>query len=263
MFIVDLLERTLPKGTVLKERYRIDRFLGKGGYGLVYIALDMEIGQEVIVKQLRKRKYRTGLATFEKEEAILGLFQHSSIPVCYERFQEGKRHFLVMEWIKAKNFEQLIFEEGKTFNERESFEVLLQVLRVVKMIHEKGIVHRDLRIPNILLRENEIVIIDFGLAGYIQHASEQAFIEAEEVRLFREIAFRSDIYGLGHFVLFLLYSSYEDKAKERSWMEELSLRPKSLKIIKRMLQIDSGYQDVDQLIQDVTNFVQSVPTNKW
>lgn len=260
MFIVDLFERTLPMGKVLKERYRIDRFLGKGGYGLVYIALDMEVGQEVIVKQLRKRKYRTGLATFEKEEHILGLFQLSSIPICYERFQEGKNHFLVMEWIKGKNFEQLIFEEGKTFSERESFEVLLQVLQVVKVIHEKGIVHRDLRIPNILLRENEIVIIDFGLAGYIQDASEQAFIKAEEERLFREIAFRTDIYALGHFVLFLLYSSYEGKAKERSWMEELSLRPKSLTIVKKMLQIDSGYQDVDQIIVDVSKFIESVST---
>ncbi|QOR67847.1 protein kinase [Cytobacillus suaedae] len=262
MFIVDLLERTLRKGTVLKERYRIDRFLGKGGYGLVYVAFDMEVGQEVIVKQLRKRKYRTGLVTFEKEDNILELFQHSSIPVCYERFQEGKNHFLVMEWIKGKNFEQLIFEEGLMFTERESFEMLLQVLQVVKMIHEKGIVHRDLRIPNILLRANEIVIIDFGLAGYINDASEQAVIKVEEERLFREIAFRSDIYALGHFVLFLLYSSYDIKGRERSWLEELSLRPMSLKIVKRMLQIDSGYQDVDQLIQDVSKFVESVPTNE-
>ncbi len=260
MFIVNIFERTLPKGTVLKGKYRVDRTLGKGGYGLVYVALDMEVGQEVIVKQLRKRKYRTGLATFEKEEDILCLFQHSSIPAFYERFQEGKKHFLVMEWIKGKNFEQLIFQEGKTFNERESFEVLLQVLNVVKVIHDKGIVHRDLRIPNIILKDNEIVIIDFGLAGYIQHSAEQEFIEAEEVRLFREIAFRSDIYALGHFVLFLLYSSFEGKAKERSWMEELSLRPESLKIVRKMLQHDQEYPDVDPLIVDVHKFIESFPT---
>lgn len=257
MFIYDLLERTLPNGIVLKQRYRIDRFLGKGGYGLVYVATDMKVGHEVIVKQLRRRKYRTGIATFDKEEEILGKFQNTSIPVCVERFQEAKNHFLVMEWIKGKNFEQLIFEEGKTFDEIESFQVLVKVLKVVRVIHEKGIVHRDLRIPNILLRENEIVIIDFGLAGYIQDASEQTFIKAEEERLFREIAFRSDIYALGHFVLFLLYSSYEEKSKERSWLEELSLRPKSLKILRKMLQLDHGYQGVDQLILDIESFLKN------
>jgi serine/threonine protein kinase, bacterial len=261
MIIVDLLERALPEGTVIKERYQINHFLGKGGYGLVYVATDIVTGHEVIVKQLRRRKYRTGVATFMKEEEMLRRFQHSSIPVCIERFREGKKHFLVMERIKGKNFEQLIFEDGLTFTEREAFQVLLQVLEIVKMIHNEGIVHRDLRIPNILLREKDIVIIDFGLAGYIKDASEQTFIKAEEERLFREITFRADIYALGHFVLFLLYSSYEGKAKERSWLEELSLRPKSLKILRKMLQLDHGYHDVNQLILDVNYFLHSTPTD--
>ncbi len=75
-----------------------------------------------------------------------------------------KKAFFVMEYMPGKNFEDYIFSDGHVYTEREVFKILYEILEIVSVFHSKGIIHRDLRIPNILMKENEISIIDFGLA---------------------------------------------------------------------------------------------------
>ena len=70
------------------------------------------------------------------------------------------------------------------------------------MFHSEGIIHRDLRIPNILMKENQISIIDFGLAKWKGEDDERATTYEGEQALMREVQFRSDFYALGHFSLF-------------------------------------------------------------
>ena len=82
------------------------------------------------------------------------------------------------------------------------------------MFHSKGIIHRDLRIPNILMKEKQVSIIDFGLAKY--KGDERATTYEGEQALMREVHFRSDFYALGHFSLFLLYAGYESTEKTKT-----------------------------------------------
>lgn len=116
----------------------------------------------------------------------------------------------------GENFEDRIFLDGQVYDEREVFEILYEVLGIVSYFHSKGIIHRDLRIPNILMKENQISIIDFGLAKLKGEGDERAITYEGEQALMREVHFRSDFYALGHFVLFLLYASYQSTEKRKN-----------------------------------------------
>jgi serine/threonine-protein kinase len=77
-------------------------------------------------------------------------------------------------------------------------------------------------------------------------------IDHLEKKLFREVAFKSDFYALGHFLLFLLYSSYVPVSKKKmSWEEELYITGTARRVLRKMLQIDDPYYDVEHLLKDV------------
>ena len=69
-----------------------------------------------------------------------------------------------MSVIEGDDLEDLIFFSKKTFNEKESLQILDQLLELVDYLHKKDIYHQDLRIPNMLLKNNELFLIDFGLS---------------------------------------------------------------------------------------------------
>ncbi|WP_442599746.1 serine/threonine protein kinase [Neobacillus sp. D3-1R] len=251
--VLDLFERPLKNGYLLYERYQISHFIGKGSYGLAYQAMDEKTGKTVVVKQLRKRKNRSQKRLLEREAKILNSLNHPAIPELLNLFEEANRYYLIMEYMEGKNVEEIIFYERVKYDEKESFETLLEVLRVIRSLHENGIVHRDLRLPNILIQDKKVSVIDLGLAVWI-HEKEPIPLEALplEKRMYREISFKSDFYALGHFVLFLLYSNYQvHSSKKNSWEEELSIHENSKHIIRRMLKLDSSYENVDEIITDV------------
>jgi serine/threonine-protein kinase len=159
-----------------------------------------------------------------------------------------------MEYKNGKTFEELIFQEKLSFSQSEAFNELYHILLLVKKIHENQYVHRDLRIPNILKNEQDYYIIDFGLARHLQdqNSKKEEKINHLEKKLYREVAFKSDFYALGHFLLFLLYSSYEPVSKKKkSWEEELEISANARVVMRKMLQIDAPYEDIRNLINDV------------
>lgn len=255
--VLDILERSIKKGHLLHDRYKIIHFIGKGSYGLAYQAEDTETGKMVVVKQLRKRKNRSQRGLLEREAKMLSSLQHSAIPALIDIFEEEKRYYLIMEFVEGKNVEELIFYDGIKYNEKESFRILHEVLKIIGYLHGKGIIHRDLRLPNILINGHKVSVIDVGLAVWI---SEREPIPIEslpfEKRLYREISFKSDFYALGHFVLFLLYSNYQvSSKKEKSWEEELNITENSKGIIRKLLKLESSYENVEEIILDVDNLL--------
>jgi serine/threonine-protein kinase len=151
-------------------------------------------------------------------------------------------------------------------------------LEIVVYIHDQGIVHRDIRIANVILNGERVHLIDFGLACDVyQHGTNPISDDIKEddpteKKLRREISFSSDFYALGHLLLFVLYSSYSeeilidrpnsDQQIERSWEEELSiLQPQTKKLLRRMLQAEQPYENVKQLILD-TQAAWAVLSNK-
>ena len=253
-----LFERPLKPDTLISGRFKISCLIGKGSYGLTYKAKDLQTDRTVVVKQLRKRKRHKPdeVHYFWQEADFLQQFHHPSIPQLLAAFEEDSVPFLVMDYIEAPNFEELIFNKNKVYTEEETFSILLDVIDVIQYFHKQGIVHRDLRIPNILWDGTSVYVIDFGLARVLGDKPFSPGKGRKEHPLFRELSVRSDFFALGHFTLFLLYSGFEPGSKkEKSWEEELVLSPAARHTIRRMLQLDRPYETANELIADVKNVI--------
>lgn len=248
-----LFERPLKIGTILRGRFQILRYIGKGSYGQVYLAFDQEKNHTVVVKQHRERKDKKSKEMLKKEAITLSKLNHPSIPKYIDFFQENQKWFLVMDYIDGSNFEDLILNGSQTYDEKESLQILLKVLMVVKYLHESQLIHRDLRLPNIINKEDQLFVIDFGLAVFGEmEESSQAATNRSEKTLFKEQSFKSDFYALGHFLLFLLYSRFQPTSqKEQSWEDELTVTTETKDIIRKLLRIKEQYDSIDEIFHEV------------
>lgn len=254
--VSDIIDRPLRIGLKLNQ-YTIESVLGMGSYGISYAVSD-DVGREYVVKQLRtsKRWSKYGRDSFQYEKKILQALHHPSIPKLVDDFKWRRNLFLVMERMPGLTFEELIFDQHKTYCERDVFHIIHNILCIVMYIHKHNIVHRDLRIPNILYDNHSFSIIDFGLARYIGEKDERIQTFHYEKLRMRDIQFYSDFYALGHFALFLLYSGYEStKDPERPWYEELVMSTKGRYILERMLQIAEPYESVEEVMMDILTIV--------
>ncbi|MBE5108823.1 protein kinase [Bacillus thuringiensis] len=262
--VLAFFDRPLRKNTIVAERYKIESVIGMGSYGVTYVVNDLQINRNKVLKQLRqsKQRYESGRKSFEQEKMILQTLNHHAIPSLYDHFVWEKKSFFVMEYMPGKNFEDYIFLDGHVYKEREVFEILYELLGIISYFHSKGIIHRDLRIPNILIKEKKISIIDFGLAKFNTEVDERATIFEGEQALMREVHFRSDFYALGHFALFLLYAGYESsEKKERPWYEELVLAEYNREMLMKMLQMKTPYyENVQDLKKDVAYALERMDT---
>ena len=213
-------------GTVLRDRYKILEQFGSGGFSDVYLTEDINISRKCIVKRLKPKitdpkeledflpKARE---MFEKEAEQLQKLGDSSsqIPTLYDFFQEGADFYLVMEYIEGHDLRQEIVE-GVNMAEKTVLQLLKDVLEALKTVHEKGIVHRDVKPDNIRRRDsdNKIVLIDFGAIKEVAsqrisqnkgYASKTISIGTEEYMPPEQAAGRpklsSDIYALGAMVI--------------------------------------------------------------
>lgn len=248
--MIHLFQKPYREGTVVNGRYVIEAQLGEGSYGVAYVARDEKTTERVVLKQMKRTKKKKRRASFEREALILKQLDHPQIPKLYDSFETNNVPHLVMEYIEGDTIETLIFEKKQTYGEKEAFSLLADVLPIIQYIHAKQIVHRDLRIPNIVFRNGIVYVLDFGLARFL-HEQDEPFLTVEQ-RLRRKIDVKSDIYALGHFLLFLLYSAYEPmEEEEKSWEDELLLSEEARCVLRRMLQLDEPYASVERLARDV------------
>lgn len=203
-------------GQVIGGKYRIDRQIGQGGFGVVYCATHLGLGKPRAVKILRQisdeRRKR-----LEIEARALAKLDHPYIvSVVDVGVTENNSPFLVMEYVEGKPLNDVILAEGKLSLSR-TLSIMKCVCSAVHYAHEEGIIHRDLKPSNIIVQrfsgEAETAkVLDFGLAKFLQqYAPERAADPATESGMVlgtveylspeqcagRPIDARSDIYSLG------------------------------------------------------------------
>ncbi|MFC0211587.1 serine/threonine protein kinase [Paenibacillus chartarius] len=266
-FIQTWIDYPLRPGTLLaSRRYRIERMLGAGSYGLSYLCTDVRQGGPVVVKQAKPSKGRLGKQLLKREAELMGMLEHPAIPKLYGTFSQRKHDFLVMEYVEGDTVEQLVFDRGAAFSELDSLRIVRRLTDVVLYIHERGIVHLDLRIPNIIWRGEELKVIDFGLARRIGDRSGLAGGGMDEEMLRRRSPEpRSDLYALGHVLLYILYTSYPEPsadgqttADDAGWEEELTLAPATRRLLRKLLQIEAPYGDGLSLASDLERAIQEL-----
>jgi serine/threonine-protein kinase len=265
-----ILDRPYKPGTLIHNRYQVIKVLGMGSYGIAYLVDDNNHpGRQFVLKQVKPSKKRNGEGTqlIQYESRILKELNHPQIPKLQDQFVFHNHQFIVMDYVKGDNFEDLIFKHGNKYNEIESFSILRELLEIIRYIHSKKLIHRDIRIPNVMISGGKLFLIDFGLARYINDVDLteiESNKKSEMKRLRREISYQSDFYSLGHFMLFLLYSTYEPTQKqERSWEEELTLTFEARRIIRRLLQIDQPYEHVEDLLTAVDQYLNAFSASSF
>jgi serine/threonine-protein kinase len=159
--------------TLLNNRYQVIEVLGAGGFGETFLAEDthMPSRRRCAIKQLKPiaandpQTYKLIRQRFEREAATLENLGKSSdqIPELYAYFPENGQFYLVQEWIHGQTLTQIIADKG-LLNETTVREILLRLLSVLNYVHSKGIIHRDIKPDNIILRssDDKPILIDFG-----------------------------------------------------------------------------------------------------
>lgn len=157
---------------LLNNRYQVIQLLGAGGFGETSLAEDTHLPsrRRFVIKELKPINNDPATSTliqqrFEREAAILENLGETSdqIPKLYAYFPENGKFYLVQEWIEGQTLTNIIKSKGK-LNETIVREILLSLLSVLDYVHSKGIIHRDIKPDNIILRsqDNKPVLIDFG-----------------------------------------------------------------------------------------------------
>jgi formylglycine-generating enzyme required for sulfatase activity len=152
---------------MLAGRYEIVRQLGGGGFAITYLARDnMQPSKPLcVVKQLYPHQsHALVIKFFEKEAAILErLGKHPQIPQLLAHFSENQNFYLVQEFISGQDLSKEI-QFGKRLSESYVTNLLEQTLSVLSFVHQQGVIHRDIKPPNLMRRNSDgkIFLIDFG-----------------------------------------------------------------------------------------------------
>lgn len=146
--------------------YIVERELGRGGMGVVYLARDPRLDRLVAIKALNEElgEHPERLARFEREARTLAAINNPNIAIVYGMGEELGRQLLVMEYVPGQNLGDYIKRPGRLSIE-EACATCVQIAHGLESAHELGIVHRDLKPANVRVREDGAVkVLDFGLA---------------------------------------------------------------------------------------------------
>ena len=158
-------------GEVIVATYVVDRQLGQGGMGAVYLATDRVSGQRVAVKVLpgslaRERGIRE---RFVMEARALAALDHPGIVPLVTFAQDGDERFLVMKYVAGESLDALLTRQGPLEPPR-ARAILRSICEALAYAHSKGVIHRDIKPTNILVDERgHVVIVDFGIARSLDH----------------------------------------------------------------------------------------------
>ena len=206
----------LVTDTVLQDRYRIVRQLGRGGMGAVYEAIDQRLGITVALKETLSSE-SSMRKQFEHEARLLAGMQHPALPRVSDHFVEGNRAFLVMQYIGGVDLARIISQQPGPFPCDQVIAWADQLLDALIYLHtrDRQVIHRDIKPHNLkLTATGQIALLDFGLAkaqpsdssvtssqaffGYTRH-----YAPLEQIQDQRTDP-RSDIYALGATLYHLL-----------------------------------------------------------
>jgi serine/threonine protein kinase/tetratricopeptide (TPR) repeat protein len=156
------------------SHYRIVEKLGAGGMGEVYLAEDMKLGRKVAIKILSE-EYTTNrdrLHRFEQEACAASALNHPNILTIHEVGNDEGRHYIATEYIDGVTLRRKI--GGAELEASEILDIAVQVASALEEAHAVGIIHRDIKPDNIMVRRNGYVkVLDFGLAKLTESSTER------------------------------------------------------------------------------------------
>lgn len=212
--------------------YKICSLIGQGRYGACFKAKAPD-GSMVVLKRFHNHMRKKNADKNHFEAVVLSALNHPSIPSLLGVINTGSDYFYVLEHMAGKPIEQMLFQDHHRFTPREIYKIGLQLTSLIAYLHDRKIVHRDIRISNILCDNGKISLIDFGLARFTTQ---------------REYPLDSDFSYLGDFLLYLIYSYYPGNfSKKCPWYDELSLPADQTLFLKKLLGLETPYSNANQV----------------
>ncbi|MEG3850708.1 serine/threonine-protein kinase [Microcoleus sp. herbarium19] len=216
------------------DRYIIEGKLGEGGFGVTYLAQKAQNRQRVVIKTLKDellsdRNFAWFRDKFRDEALLLSLCKHTNIVQIDNYFIDGNLPCIAMEYVAGKDLLNLVEKRGILW-ETEALNYIRQVAEAVIVVHEKGLLHRDIKPQNIMVRDNfDAVLIDFGLArGFIPDRTQQmtvglthGFAPPEQYGEMGRFAEYTDVYALAATLYYILTRTPPTAAFMRAFNDPL------------------------------------------
>ena len=236
----------LPIGYRLEE-FEIKSILGSGGFGITYLAKDVDLKREVVVKEnlpfqcaLRdstrsvrprtssegdRNQFEWALQSFLREAETLSRFDHPNIVRVLRRFEANNTAYFVMPYLPGKSLKQVIEEQvakDQGFTEQRLKDLLYPLLDALEALHQEGVYHRDIKAANILLvTGHRPILIDFGAARQVISEKSHTVVESagytpfEQLQSHGNVGPWSDIYSLGGTFYTAIHGEPPPRASDR------------------------------------------------
>lgn len=196
-------------GRVLSGKYKIEKLIGKGGFGSVYRGFDVNLKRQVGVKVLsRVGDNENFKRRFLKESEWMARLNHPNIVTLFDFGEHSGQPYMVMQLVEGLSLWDLVSKA--TLSPKEVYPIAMQVCQAMVYAHSKGIVHRDLTLKNIMVElgedeEARVKILDFGLAKLLLSDSKSTgmailgtpcYMSPEQIRG-EAIDGRTDVFAFG------------------------------------------------------------------
>jgi len=254
---------------LLDGRYVTVKLLGRGGFGAAFLARDRRIPgmRQCVVKQfqpagnLTSTQLQQAQLMFEREAEVLAQIgnEHEQIPDLFAFFpvivnslqpgQQDQFFYLVQEYIDGQNLEEELTQQGQ-FSEQKVLEVLQEILKILKFVHERGIIHRDIKPSNIMRRrDGKLFLLDFGAVKQVANVASGAvsstgiyslgFAPPEQMTG-GQVFPSTDLYALAVTAITLLTDKeatqlFDAYSNQWKWRGQVNVTPRLANVLDNML----------------------------
>ncbi|XP_077782637.1 serine/threonine-protein kinase Nek5-like isoform X3 [Podarcis muralis] len=160
------------------DEYEVIKMIGEGSFGKVFLAKGKDNNQPCVIKEINLTKMpRKEKESSQKEVAVLSKMKHPNIVAFYTAFQEKNKLYIIMEYCDGGDLmKRIILQRGVLFDEDKILSWFVQISLGLKHIHDRKILHRDVKAQNIFLSNNGVIakLGDFGIARMLSNTMEFA-----------------------------------------------------------------------------------------
>ncbi|MEM8638456.1 MAG: serine/threonine-protein kinase [Cyanobacteria bacterium P01_G01_bin.54] len=227
-----------PGHTIQNGKYRIERQLGGGGFGITYLAENVQLGHKVVIKVPNKtyeqdQDYEKFTRRFQREGQALAKIQHPNVVRVIDLGNEAGMPCLIMEHIEGETLSKRVRQRGK-LSQDEAVPIFRQIAKTLHELHRQGIIHCDLHPGNIILESGgKPVLIDFGSAKFLQPMTRtvttthnENYTPYEQRRKASKPESRWDVYALAATLYFTVTGQKPNSAFDRKAFDEELKAPK-------------------------------------